>query len=245
MDMTDMAGYTQEFQEIWSELILGDQNLNEKFDEIDKLIEKGADINSPFFNDLEGTALSQIIYELHYCSDLKKEYFLEMVYYILSKDSMSADSDCVFWCLSSKNYKLLEDILKKFDGQIPFQQYQSPDSLEIMLGYSCLDIYTKVNYHLTYKKDDGIWGKTFLILPIDVLFMNLILYFTGRGNSVQSEEQIKYSIFLLKRYGSPEPSFSNIYKIIQDDELFNDFNDKKKEIAYKKFQQAMKFYNTL
>jgi DNA polymerase III sliding clamp (beta) subunit (PCNA family) len=106
--------------------------------------------------------------------------------------------------------KALEEILKRYNGE-PFKISFYPEmllkSLEILIGFDCLDIENKVTiYSRTH-------GKSCEVLPIDSLIISYILHSLNDFPCDAKLDEIKDKINFLKIYCSPS-SFTKIKDFI-------------------------------
>ena len=238
--------------------------LQVSLNKIDELIEDGIDINLPFYihpprgyTYTKENALRQTIqiYNFGYINKYvynnrdSKHYLEELIYYLLHR--CQPDINIITFIVGHKKlYKILEDLLKRFNGKIDFSDYKistayigyiETEYLEILLGFSCLDLDKKIIY--SYRKIS--------ILPIESILIEYILnyaleeyeesdkqsesndfYSLGRYKGVynvykERKTLIKNNIFLLKKY-SPEPSYNEVLRIVKKD--FKIFSSKDKDI---------------
>ena len=225
---------TKKFQEFWS-YILDVQNdcyfnFNEIFKEIEYLIEEGANINELYLN--EYNFYSPLCHALNkYCLDededrldlmiyknKRNEYLSELIYFLLSKNVIIND-DSIQLAVYFEKYKLLEDMLRikissndKNDKNLMIICDRLLDTkyIEIMFGFSCININTKVRY---------VFNRKFVyILPIEILLLELSLYFTRNDVNITN---ITNNISLFKKYGTIEPSFDRMIDILSDKDIFS------------------------
>jgi hypothetical protein len=240
--------------------------LQVSLNKIDDLIRDGIDINLPFYIHpphgymyTKENALRQTIqiynfgyfeYTNKYVYNDKdsKSYLEELIYYLIERCQI--DKNIIIFIIGHKKlYKILEDLLKRFEGKIDFSDYKISTTyigymeygyLEILLGFSCLDLDKKIFY--SYRKTP--------ILPIESILIEYIFNYTlnytlscdysktevGHPRKERDEERktlIKNNIFLLKKY-SPEPSYDQILTIVKKDfKIFSNVSNVSKDSPIK------------
>lgn len=219
--------------------------LQVSFEKIDKLIQQGVDVNLPFpsvYEDNE-SALYQTLIESHYrncdgASQVSIQYITELFYFLVERSNPNKDLILNYVYQKHQDYKMLEELLKQYvdrrdernendendkndnKEQIHLRSYNvDTDYLEILLGFSFLDLDIKFNYY-HYNYD---------ILPIESLLIEYILLSHSYDdvldldtidmfdifNNNERQVQAKNNIPLMKIY-SPQPSFQNILIILRE-----------------------------
>ena len=209
--------------------------LQVSLNKIDQLIEEGIDINLHFPGDMYYNEITQnALYKTlclyifgHSNKDAynnmnSKDYLEELIYFLVHRCQPGNDI-IKFMIGREKLYKILEELLKRFEGKIEFENYNLfTKYLEILVGFSCIELNKKVTY--SYRKNPA--------LPIESLLIEYVSSFIFDSSGPESissyiEErnikeryiQIRDNIFLLKPY-SPNPSFKNVLEAVSKDLCF-------------------------
>jgi hypothetical protein len=207
--------------------------LKVSLNKIDDLIKEGVDINIPFYilpprgnrysldNALKKTIsiyyFGYINREYVYGNKYSKDYLEELIYYLIER--CRPDKNIILFIMNHKKlYKILEELLKRFDEKIDLSNYNiNTEYLEILLGFSCLELDKKITF--SYRRPKA--------LPIESLLIEYILNYSTNNSNDNLEEnlssfdkermhQIINNISLLKKY-SPEPSYDDVLKIVKGD----------------------------
>jgi len=238
------------------EEFLGFSCLEEDFlelslNKINDLIDEGIiDINIPFYIHpprgkmyIKGDALRQTIQHYNFGYRNKyvynnmdsKDYLEELIYFLI--EHCQPDIDTVKFIVGHKKlYKILEELLKRFDGKIDLLDYKIESRyLEILVGFSCLELDKKIIY--SYRK--------YHVLPIESLLIEYIFlefeeeesnnFYKDRGYKdsynvyKRRKTEIINNIFLLKKY-SPEPSYEDVLRSVKKEcEIYSKFINFKEE----------------
>lgn len=230
------------------EKLIGFSCLEEDFlkvslNKIDELIAEGIDINLPFTGEImhndnnDNNALYKTLCLYYFGYNNKdiynnmdsKDYLEELIYFLAYR--CHPDIDIIKFMIGrEKSYKILEELLKRFEGKIYLSNFNiNTKYLEILVGFLCLELDKNIIY--SYRK--------YPVLPIEALlieyFSNFI--FNSSQNSVSSSDpesissyieernikdiyiQTRDNIFLLKPY-SPNPSFRHVLDAVIKDLCF-------------------------
>ena len=246
-----MANPTEKFQNIWififdlsfseEESISKQEALSiqeEKFKDLEKLIDDGADINEPFYNnkndpfyavdeedmmELYGkyTPLSYVLLA-YYCSRTQymgNDFLDNMVSFLFTNDVV-IDEQSIKSCLCcNEDSKLLYEILQR-SNDIKLLRFSNCDSLllEIFIGFSNTILDEFMQYEFSYVDSECIYFQNYDFLPIEVVILDYCtergLAFKNESNRKHIEEKRKDVIRLFKINGSPPPSLERIDKIL-------------------------------
>lgn len=212
---------TEKFQNIWKYITRLQDSVSredafiiqeEKFQEAEKLISEGADINESFYDEIDyenNTALYYVLVEYYYAQTqyMNDEFLDNMIYFLFSKDIV-IDKRSIKLCF--RDTKLLDDLLKRAnDIDIKFEYSSNPLFLEIITGFPSVKLDEFIPYEFSYvnKEEQGIYFKNYYYLPIEVVMLD---YTTERGSAITTDDNRRDIIRILKRNGSPSPSLERI-----------------------------------
>lgn len=219
--------YSKDFHYLWDNLLTVNYQYNKDqiyliLDKIDFLINKGVDINVKYGS---STPLRSLL-SYHLSNQEYKEYTYEILDFLFSKNVIP-DEDSIYYLMKMKNYKVLEEILKRCDDTFDIFDYNyispvfsDPLLIELLIGFNAIDIdkYDYVN-----------------CIPIESEIINYALY-----NDEDYRNYRKDVIHILKRNGSLEPSFNKMNNIIIKFE--NSKDEKEGEMLRNKFVEAYEYY---
>lgn len=254
-----MENPTEKFQNIWlyimrlpeSESLSKEEVLdiqNEKLYEAKKLIEYGADINEPFYEDREEedekyTPLYLIVSEYSYSrTEFMKNDFLDNMIYFLFDNDVVSDQESIKLCIYSENPKLLYEILQRSNDDFDFKIFNhipyKPLILEIILGFKSFRLDEFISYEFSYCEQNDIHFEIYEYLPIEVLMLD---YATERGSAITTDDKRRDIFNILKIQGSPLPSLERINM------MFSLMSDKRTWISrmdkiQKRFEQIYEYF---
>lgn len=252
-----MSNLTEKFQNIWLSIIGLHESVyqdslskeesfsmqEEKLLDAQKLIEEGANINEPFYNERESmydTPLGCVCSSYYYTETtyMNNNFLDNMIYFLFSNDVVP-DKGSISHCF--RDFKLLEEILKRAnDEDVKFKYSSNILYLEIYTGFPTVKLDEFIPYELSYvnKEERSIYFKNYYYLPIEVILLD---YATERGSAIINREGRKNIIRLLKKQGSPDPSLERIdimFSLMSEKETWElEMNN-----IRERFKEAYNFY---
>jgi len=199
--------------------VLYDRNVESLTYRLDQLDQMDIKFDTEIYHQQDGEdwgfPIEFVLYEIYYANEEDIPYLEQVLFWMAERTSPNfAIINCFSYRDFPSSFKVLEELLKKYDGEkIPFS-LRSKTYNEILMGYGHLDLESLVECS-TSKVESGI-GILFTkntVLPIENA---IITYALGNGSSVFKEGDLKYIVKILKRYGSPDPSMNRIINIIYD-----------------------------
>lgn len=256
-----MSNPTENFQNIWLSIIrlyesvwqkssLEIENAfsvqKEKFLEAEKMIEEGADINEPFYDEKESlydkyTPLGHVmsLYYYTYTTYMNNDFLDNMIYFLFSHDLIT-DKESIKSCYG--DLKLLEEILKRAnDEDIKFKYSTNIKYLEIITSFPTVKLDEFISYEFSYVNENIIYFQNYDYLPIEVVMLD---YATSRGSKITNDEERKDVIHLFKKQGSPFPSLERIdimFSLMEEKYTWKSSMDN----IRKRFKEVYDFYITL
>jgi|LauGreDrversion4_2_1035121.scaffolds.fasta_scaffold18738_8 hypothetical protein len=188
-----------EFNSIFFNIIHGNSKeyLYYAFERIDELIKEGFDINSSIQDEHgdENHILSHILSEFHYrdCLFPEEKEYMDEIFYFLSERVVPVEKSILEFQSCMTDYKILEEFLKRFDKKISYNEYirycpnYHSSYLEVILGFSCLDINHKFNYIKAYQKNGFTFYCNHRILPLEASIIDLV-YLLTKGDEIFRDE---------------------------------------------------------
>lgn len=256
--MTNIS-ITEKFQNIWTSIIGLHDCLSreesfsiqeEKLLDAQNLIEEGADINKPFYDERENmivkyTPLRHVLTSYYYThTTYMNNDFLDNMVYFLFQNDVVADKSSINFCI--RDLKLLEEILKRANDEDIILNYSSNILyLEIITGFNNVKLYESIPYKFSYinKEDMCIYIKNYDYLPIEVTLLD---YATEKGSAIIDIQGRKDIISLLKKQGSPVPSLEIIDTMVSFMEQKDTYYTKEKiDNIRERFKEAYEFYINL
>jgi len=231
MTSCSIEQYSKDFHYLWDNILTVNYIDNKDqiyliLDKIDFLINKGVNINVKYG---PSTPLRSLL-SYHLSPRLShheyKEYTSEILDFLLSKNVIP-DEDSIYYLMKMKNYKILEEILKRCDTTFDIFDYNSispvfndPLLIELLVGFNAIDVnkYDYIN-----------------CISIESEIINYALY-----NDQDYRNYRKDVIRILKKNGSLQPSFNKMNNIIIKFE--NSKDEKEREILRNKFIEAYEYY---
>jgi len=254
-----MSNLTEKFHDIWLSIIVLHEAVfqetlskeesfliqEEKLSEAQKLIEEGADINEPFYNERESNTPLGNVLSAYYYTDTKymnNDFLDNMIYFLFSNDVVT-DKNSITTCVSCiRDMKLLEELLKRANDDDIKLNYNNNNILylETIIGFSNVKLDDFIQYEFSYvnKEENVIYFKNYYYLPIEVTLLD---YATEKGSAIITKQERQEIIRLFKKKGSPNPSIERIntmFLLMEEKETWaSNMND-----IRERFKEAYDFY---
>lgn len=151
---------------------------------------------------IEALPIELVIDEIRYEEEYS-QYLTELLFWVVERTTPTKELIERFaYSADISAFKPLEELLKRYDGKVTlntFGSYYLMKWIEVLLGYSLLDIETMVPWTVP-----GTDGGEVTVLPIEYV---IIIYVLDHDTDAQ------YVAKLLCTYGSPNPNLEKIRRV--------------------------------
>lgn len=167
-----------------------------------------------FYNERLRLPLYHVLSVINYNSDEYgrfSNYIGQVLLFIASKTTPTKAIIERFERSSTTSFHALDDLLKRYDGEKIRFSFTHPAYMDMLLGYSVVDLESPVQYCLYRgKRERGFDRQEVDVLPIEVVILQFAKY------KYMNEEKANRE--LAKYYDGPRPRLEHLLSIIENGE---------------------------